>query len=398
MRSSILSISSLLLLAIQTNAQQQPAVNVEVNANPTVSINTSTIKSIRTNVNVNTTVDVQDEVDPSKIKKFTKSFVIDKNDKLNISNMYGSIIIKTWDKNEIKVDADIKSYAKTDEEAQKLLDDVSINATKNGDLVSIKTNLANRNGNWGRNVKNGKTVWRREVKTHYIVYMPASNALTAAQSYGDITIDDFSGPTSLKIQYGNLMAGDLRNANNYISVQYGKANLKNVNEARIDHQYGGGLTLGNINNLELEAQYTAVNIGTIKNNANIKHQYGSGVVINYAGSLSLTAQYTNIKVDKLGGTFTGTVVYGKLDVGNVESGCKVFNGSSDYSSITLGFSPSYSGQFNVTTNYGGFKAGPNIKVEKSDKGTTSRSYAGQIGSGGAGKVGISSNYGSITFK
>ncbi|MBB2146156.1 hypothetical protein GM921_11715 [Pedobacter sp. LMG 31464] len=410
MKKLTLSISGMLLLAIQVNAQQQPSVSVNVSTSPTVSVTKSSNISYTTNssvnvnsdVNVTTSVNVQEVGDdPMKAKTFSKSFSLDKNDKINLSNQYGNIVIKTWDKDEIKVDVDIKAYAKTDEDAQKLLDDVSITATKTGDLVTYRTNVGERNGDWGRRVKNGKTVWRREAKVYYTVYMPSSNALTAGQSYGNITMDDFSGPTSLKVQYGNLITGDLRNTNNYVNVQYGKANLKNVNQARINHEYGGGLTVASINDLELDAQYTSVNIGTIKNNANIKQQYGSGCTIGYAGSLNLTAEYSNVKLDKLGGIFTGKVEYGKLDIGTVENGCKILNVDADYSPVILGFSPAFNAEFTVNTSYGGFKYGSNVTAKKQgdDRSySSSKSYSGQIGKGGTARVSVKTEYESVTFK
>lgn len=401
MKLTILSVSSLLLLAIQINAQQPQALPmITVNSNIISEVITNVVVNSEVNVNTKQSINVQDQ-EAQKVKTFTKTFSIDKNDKISLSNEYGGIIIKTWDKNEIKVDAEIKAYANTDAEAQKMLDDVSINATKTGDLVTYKTTFVERNGKMKLSLKNGKTLMIRGIKIYYTVYMPSSNALTAAQVDGDITMDDFYGPTSLKVKYGNLIAGDLKNTNNYISVQYGKANLKNVNQARINHQYGGGLSLANINDLELEAEYTSVNIGTIKNNANIKHQYGnsSGVSIGYAGSLNLTAQYVNVEVDKLAGTFTGTVQYGKLDVGNIETGCKIFNIVASYSPINLGFGTNYTGQFNVAINYGGFKHGSNVVAKQNgDSKDTSKSYSGSIGNGGSAKIAINAKYGSVTFK
>ena len=59
----------------------------------------------------NNSHDEQDDT-PMKAKTFSKSFAIDKSDKVNLSNQYGSITVKVWSKNEIKVDVDMKAYAK----------------------------------------------------------------------------------------------------------------------------------------------------------------------------------------------------------------------------------------------------------------------------------------------
>jgi len=361
MKTLILSLWSALLLITQVNAQQQPELSVD---SPR-----STSTSHNSNVSVNTRINVQEEAeDPLKVKKFTKTFGLDKNDKVSLTNQYGSITIKTWDKNEIKVDADIKAYANTDADAQKLLDNVSIIATKTGDLASFKTVIenSNKNGwNWGSGNNNGKK-WRKEVKIHLIVYMPPSNSLTASQSYGNINLSDFSGPTLLKVQYGNLIAGDLNNSNNYIAVDYGKTVAKNIDQAKIRLQYGGGLTIASIGNLDLNAEYTNINIAELKGNA------------------------------------SGAIQYGKLNISEISTGCKSISVKADYSNINLGFNGNYNAEFNVATNYGGFKYSSAIKARKEgdgDKGwSSSKKYTGQIGKGGSAKINIDAEYGSVSFK
>lgn len=339
---------------------------------------------------------------PMKAKAFNKTFSLDKGDKVNLSNMYGTITQKIWDRNEVKVDADIKAYANNDNEAQKLLDKVTIEASKTGDDAVFKTTIADANGNWGNGSRNGKK-WRREIKVNITLYMPSSNALNLSQQYGNVLMDNFTGPTSLKVQYGNLTAGNLSNSNNYINVQYGKATLQNVNEAKIKHQYGGGLTIANINDLELDAQYTSVKIGTIKNNAKIKHQYGSGLNIESARNLSLTLQYAGLNLGKLNGTFTGKIQYGKLNIAQIESGVKTFNADLDYTSASLGFAGNYNADFNVSTDYGSFKYGEGVTARKlgddDDKNwSSSKKYEGKVGRGGSSNLQIDSKYGSITFK
>lgn len=393
-----------MLLATQINAQQI-STSVSVNANANTSTSYSyTVNDVKKQVNVKYSSNMQEVQDDNSVKSksFTKSFGVDRSDKISLSNQFGSMTIKTWDKNEIKVDADIKAYAKTEEEAQRLLDQVSISATKDGDLVSYKTNTGDRNGNWGSSVRNGKVIWRREVKIHMTVYMPASNALTASQTYGPLTIDDFAGPTSLKVQYGNLIAGNLSNSNNYISVQYGKAALRDVNAAKIKQQYGDGLTINTIGNIDLDAQYSSAKIGTVKGTANIKHQYGSGTTIETAGALTLSAQYTKIKVGNLKGNLNGKVQYGRITVDEIESGNKDITINGSYSDIDLGFGAAYNGDFDISTNYGGgFRYGSNVTTKKlgEDRGYNSvKNYSGQVGKGGTAKINIRTDYGSITFK
>jgi len=406
MKNLVLSLSSLLLLAAQVNAQQS-SVTVNSNTNETKNVSYAyTVNDVKnsTNVSYSSSGGNQDlkEDGPMRSKTFSKSFTVDRSDKINLSNQYGSITIKIWNKNEIKVDADIKAYAKTDDEAQKLLDDVAVTATKTGDLVTYKTTMGERNGNWGSNVRNGKIIWRREVKTHYIVYMPTSNALTALQQYGNIIMDDFEGPTSIKVQYGNLTAGNLSNANNYISIQYGKGSVKDMGGATIKHQYGGGITIGNVGNLDLNAQYTAANINSVKGTATIKHQYGGGTTIgNVNGAMSVTTQYAPIKIGNLKGNLTAKAQYGKVIIDEIEAG-KDVDVDAQYTTVTLGFAANYNADFEVKTQYASFNYSSNVtaKREGGDNRSysSSKNYSGQIGKGVSARVSIKVQYNGVTFK
>ena len=407
----ILSITSMLLLAVQVKAQEQPNVNVTTNNKTSVNVATNNNIQVATTKNGKSTTvvygsnyNMQDEQDdtPMKAKTFSKSFAIDKSDKVNLTNQYGSITVKTWSKNEIKVDVDMKAYAKTADEAQKLIDDLSIEATKSGDLVTFKTERGDRNGNWGSSVRNGKTIWRREIKVHYVVYMPASNSLTASQQYGNITMDDFTGPTSLKLQYGDLIAGNLSNTNNYVSIQYGKGSVKDMGGATIKHQYGSGITIASVGNLDVNAQYTAVKIGSVKGTATIKHQYGNGTTIGSVsgGSINVNTQYAPIKITNLNSNLTSRAQYSKVIVDEIEAG-KDIDVDAQYSSVSLGFASNYAADLDVRTQYGSFKYGENVTARKEEDGknySSNKNYTGQIGKGGNAKVMVKVQYDNVTFK
>lgn len=455
MKIIIFSISALFGLVMQAGAQvgglppAPPSPAVEAyssstsNSNIVVTTRAKATKNGKTEVvseNYTTSNPQQGQYDdPQRTKSFSKSYGLSRGDKVNISNVYGNLIVKTWDRNEVKVDADIRAFANSEEEAQKLIDNVSITSSNNGDEVSFKTQMEDKNSNWGNGSRNGKR-WRREVKIFMTVYLPASAALTAIQQYGNLEVPDFSGPTSLKVQYGKLTTGNLSNSNNFISAQYTSVDLQHVNKATIKQQYGSGLTIASIGDLNLNAQYATVRIGDIKRNASIRQQYGSGLTIasvggdldldaQYAsvkvgtirgdagikiqygsglnieqvGNLSLTAQYAGVRVGRLAGNMTAKAQYGnRLAVEKVEATSKIVNIDSEYISVNLGFASNYGGSLNVDTQYGSLKAGENINAKRvgddDDRGGSSRrDYTGTIGKGGSSNVKVSVRYSSATF-
>ncbi|MFC3364451.1 hypothetical protein ACFOG5_14850 [Pedobacter fastidiosus] len=416
-------------IAVKTSAQQVVVIN-----NPSESYAVNTVVSSSVNASVSVTSTVQTGSDAERSKSFSKSFSVDNNDKVNLNNQYGAIVIKTWDKKEVRVDIDIKAYSNSENDAQKLIDDVSIDANKTGDVVSIKTNMGEKNGRYGRGVKNGVTTWRREVKVIYTLYMPAINPLTVQQQYGNVDMGDFSGPTSLKVQYGNLTAGNLSNANNYINVQYGKTTVQDLNAAIVKHEYGGGVNIGSVGTIEISAEYVPVNINTIRKSADIKVEYGSGLTVGniggnlllhteYAkininsvkgntviqqgygsltmanvGKLALKTEYTNVSLGNLNGDANIDMDYNRLSVAEITPACKNFTFNGEYVSVGLGFANNYNANFNLSTSYAGFKYGSNVSSSQVSKDDETKKYSGKIGNGGSANVSIKTEYGSVTFK
>lgn len=367
--------------------------------------------------------------DPMRSKNFSKSFSISSSDKINLHNQYGGMVIKIWDKKEVKIDVSIKAFSNEDREAQRLIDQVTVSAEKDGDQVTCKTNIGNSGSRWSGRGR------RREVKVNYVVYMPATNSLTLTQEFGNVNMDDFAGPLYAKVQYGDFIAGKLSNANNYVSVQYGKTTITDINKAVVKQQYGSGLTIGTAGTLDLNAQYVTVRINTIRGDAIIKQQYGSGISITNVNNLDLDIQYANVRVDNIKGNAIirqqynsikiGTVgkldlksqyanvevgalrgdgffkmSYNNFDIVEVGAGCRNLTIDADYVDTKLKFAEGFNGDFNVQTSYSGFKSGDRVAVRQSGSqdDDNSKNYTGKIGSGGRGAVRIKSDYGSVTFR
>jgi len=400
-------------------------------------INEAPVYAVSSSVNTNTTISgnspeqntgLQNGDDSMRSKYISKSFSLSPSDKINLHNQYGGMVIKIWDKKEVKIDVSIKAYSNEDKEAGKLIDQVNVSAEKNGDQVTCKTTIGERNMWSGRNR-------RREVKVNYVVYLPATNSLTLTQEFGNVNMEDFSGPLYAKVQYGDFNAGKLTSVNNYVSVQYGKTTIAEINKGVIRQQYGSGVTIAAAGTLDLNAQYATVTINNIRGDAVIKQQYGSGISIANVNNLDLDIQYANARIDNIKGNAVirqqynnikiGTVgkldlkaQYANVNVGNlrgdgnfkmsynnfevteVGAGCKNLTINTDYVDSKLNFSDSFNGDFNVQTSYSGFKSGDKVTMRQGDSkdDDNSKTYTGKIGSGGRSNIRVNADYGSVTFR
>ena len=346
-------------------------INTSVNANDSA-ITVSGLPDIGLKVDLQNLNSLQSKDDNTsaiaKYKNYSKSYSLDANDRIKLSNQYGRIMVNTWDRHEVKVDVQIKAEADDDGNAQKLLDGVQIIDSKSGDQVRFKTEIEHQTGNswsifnWGHNKTHKLTI-------NYTVFMPVKTDLNVEDSYGAIILPDLDGKVKITSSYGSVAARNLNNAANEIEGSYGNMHVLNVNGAHVDYSYG---------NLDMEQ----------------------------CNTLHANLSYGSFKIGKLRGAGDLNISYvGGFKIGELASSFSRLNINADYSSIALGIMPDDSFSFDVTATYGGFNFNEN-KVTLTSKPSadgrhysTSKTYKGYIGkSGSDARINIQTNYGSVIFE
>jgi len=303
----------------------------------------------------------------SLTKTYSKTYSVDGNDQVVLDNRYGNIVVNTWARNEVKVDVQIRVSANNNEAAQKMLDNVNISDSKDGNTVAFKTNINAVKNTWMSLFKgNGGD---HQLQIDYIVYMPSRNELTVSNRYGGITLPNMEGKITINSAYGNLAAKTLSNQAT-IQLKYGNADIEAVGNAAIELSYGS-LKLGLANNISANLSYSGIKIGKLRETGSINTRYGDGVQI---GDLARTVHNLSI--------------------------------NASYSGVNLGLSGDESADFAVTVHYGDFNYGNHAVTitgknpGDNDKGVhMTRSYKGFIGKGGdSGRnIAINDSYGSVTF-
>ncbi|MBS7565989.1 hypothetical protein KHS38_16400 [Mucilaginibacter sp. Bleaf8] len=308
-----------------------------------------------------------------KVKNYSKSYSVNADDKIQLSNRYGKVTVNTWNKNEVKVDVQVKAMANEDNEAQRLLDGVNITDSKENDVVSFTTSINSTNKENRGSIMaiffGGEKNTVRRVEVNYTVYMPAKNQLQVSNRYGATVLPDLAGKVIIDNAYGSLVAKSLSNAGNEIVVKYGSATIDNFSGSELNVAYGS-LNLGEADKLNATVSYSSAKIGKLKTSGNLN--------VRYCGGLQIADLGRNLK---------------SLSV------------NSSYSNIKLGMAENDNADFDITTHYGSFSYGdrPVNIVNKTpgdeERGWSStKTYKGKLGKGNSDKlIVIRSNYGSVKF-
>jgi len=351
--------------------------NVSVNANVQLKVAmkslSADLKEVAPQINMafkeNDDVNYSDNIQDGNAltKSYTKTYPVDGNDQIVLDNRYGSIVVNTWARNEVKVDVQIRVNADNNDAAQKMLDNVNISDSKDGNNVAFKTNINEMKNTWMSLFKgNGGN---HQLQIDYIVYMPSRNALVISNRYGGIILPNLEGKVTINSAYGNLAAKTLSNES-VIQVKYGNADIEAVGNIAIELSYGN-LRLGSANNLSANLSYSSIKVGKLHETGSINVRYGDGV-----------------------------------QIGDLDRNLRSLSINASYSGVDLGLSGDENADFAVTVHYGDFNYGDhNVTITgknpgDNDKGVhMTRSFKGYIGkSGNSGRtIAINTSYGNVKF-
>jgi len=331
------------------------------------------IKNTISNIHISLNAEDRDEMTESgavseKVKNYTKTYSLDANDKVRIDNKFGKVLVTTWNRNEVKVDIEIKTYADNDQTAQKMIDAISISDDKSGDAVSFRTNYGNGSSNSLWDLFNNRND-HHKAEVNYTIYMPSKNALDISNRYGNTELPDFDGKVSIESAYGSFEAKSLMHTGNQVRVRYGSANIDAFSSADVSVSYGS-LDLGSADKLNCEIRYSSAKIGKIRSQGNIN--------AHYAGT---------VNIDDLDKSFNS------------------FSFSGNYSNLKVGINNTTNANFDITVRYGSFDYG-SAPVEITEKTPSddskgwkpTKNFRGHIGKGSPDRtINVSSSYGGVTF-
>lgn len=278
-------------------------------------------------------------------KAIKREFDITANGTTSISNKYGKVDVKTWDRNRVKVDVTIIVDASSESQAQEVFDRIDVAFSNSTTTVKAMTTIEPR--------KKGFWDWAKgdddnDYSINYEVFIPATNNLELSHKYGDAFVAELSGKVTVDIKYANIKLegiGDdssislaygngsiIRAEDLTAEVSYGKMNIQEAKDVQLTSKYTklaiyqaadirsnskyDDYNLGNIRdfnntgkydnidiesaeNVEVNARYSQITAGTVNNSLDLDLQYGgarTGLGQNFREA-SLVGNYTDFKLN-----------------------------------------------------------------------------------------------------
>lgn len=212
-------------------------------------------KPVLPNIDTATVAAVTDENE-----RFEKTYPLNPNGRVCVSNVDGSIVVEAWDRNEVKLE-----YTKTAATKERLAE-VEIRIDASPERIEVETMHDSWKSRDGRNWRNSE-----RVVVEYRLMVPRTAFLDEIETVnGSVTVSNFTNFTKLSAVNGEVKATNLR----------GVANLSTVNgevDADFDKlETGGKIVLSTVNgrvNLLIPSDSNAtINADTV--NGNIRNDFG----------------------------------------------------------------------------------------------------------------------------
>lgn len=328
-------------------------------------------------------------------KEFHKEYKAGKSTTLNISNMYGDVVIQSWNKDQVAIDIKVSIDLPNKERAEKLMSYIDVQFEEGVNLITAKTVLDNKFSfsGWGSQ--------SRRFSIDYNVKMPAGTNLTLANKYGNTDLDELHGLVNLDIKYGNLTVTKLTRGNekplNSINLAYGKASIDEAGWLDLHARYAsGGVEIKKSQALLVDSKYSKLIIG--ETSSIVAESKYDNIEIGNINNLVMRCGYTSVKTDKLLRKLNFQGSYGSFSVNEIPAGFESLEVEVSYMGVRLGIEEAASYKLDANARYGSIKFNEDkFKNVKHISENNSTEISGTFGTGTspASTVKVTAAYGSV---
>jgi len=323
----------------------------------------------------------------SKQKSIKKTYIVNSNAGIDITNKYGNITVSTWDEDKIDLDITIKVTGGNENWVNEKLNSIDVDITALKSLVTAVTNI----GSSSFKSKGSSNSF----EINYVIKIPKNGSVKLENRYGNITTLNLESTTDISCKYGKINLGRLNGSNNTIHIEYCQSSVIDyIKNSNIEARYSN-LKINESGNINLDANYSDLIVGESQN---IKYDCNYGTIkFQKVNSFSGSGNYLTIQVSELSSNLTSDITYSKLSVGTINDKAGNVNINSSYSDISLGYTLNYAFDFDIATRYGSIKTGDDLEISVSESKSSTKNISGYHKRKGQNKIQVTSSYGNVSL-
>jgi DUF4097 and DUF4098 domain-containing protein YvlB len=256
----------------------------------------------------------------SETKQLKKSFDIEQGKLIDIKTVSGmDVQVKSWDKNEVYFDLEVKVSCSNDEYEKKYVETFDIKKKERLAAVVLEFEEEDDDNGWSFwDIFKGKFGYSFSKEITGEIYIPKSNSLKADFRYSDIQLEDIAGELNLDGRSNDLY---LTNCLNVFTVNngYGKNFINNC---------GGKLSLDSrsseisINEFDgpvrILADYSQIELRSVTGTLDLSTRSAMVKIENVGGAVEIKADYSDVTISKIDGFVNISNRSGSVNASGVE--------------------------------------------------------------------------------
>ncbi|GAB5564023.1 MAG: hypothetical protein Wins2KO_10860 [Winogradskyella sp.] len=329
----------------------------------------------------------------TKEKTISKSFAVNKNATLEVSNSFGNINVISWNENKIDFEISIKVSGNNDEKIEERLDGIDVEFKSSSDLVSAITNIEKNKSNWW----NWGKKMNLKMEIDYVIKVPMSNNVFLQNRFGAIVLDKLEGDVKINCEHGKITTKELLSSNNEIKMSHTKDSyFEYIKSGEISASHSR-LTISNSDNIALKGQHSQISIENTKN-IGFKCQHGS-LKVDKVNTIEGKAQHLTMRIGELLSKADLNTAHGSLKISMMTPNVKEVDIESQFTGITIGYNNAASFNFDLDFQFGSLRDSEGFVFRNKESNMHNKKYKGYYGTENSGNiVRIDSQHGSVSFK
>lgn len=324
-------------------------------------------------------------------KHISKSFTVHEASSFFASNKYGTITIVTdeTNKNNIKIDINIKVSSDNQSDAEEQLKQISANISQNGTSVSAKTLIENNSTSFLKSFwKTNRSV---SIRIDYIVFLPTKTKISLENEYGDIFLNRTDNNLKTTVKYGSVNIEQV-NADASLHLEYSPNSiLKSAKNVYITGTYSG-ISVEKAEYMKASIDYTGLKIKSVgKLNAACK--YGS-LSVDSVKELFVESDYTSVKVGNVNLQGKISSEYGNVHIQEIGADVSSLDIQGEFCTITTKYHKNWDFSYEFSNSFSKTEIPNNLPYNKKNIGNMESYISGTKGKG-KNTYKISSKFGKV---
>ncbi|NND88368.1 MAG: hypothetical protein HKM28_03875, partial [Flavobacteriaceae bacterium] len=322
-------------------------------------------------------------------KEIKKSFKMNADGTVDLSNKYGNINLNTWNKNEVNIAVTITVKARNESSADNIFKRINIDFSDSASRVSATTDIESQKSSWWNDGDKG------DFRIDYEVSIPSAASLELSNKYGNSFIDEIGGSADVSVKYGDL---DLRGVekSSKIYLGYGNANIGDLRNLEANVNYSK-FKVGKTEQVDVESKYSKVYIDEARNiKSRSKYDsYDLGEIVQLdnegkydhfeirsANRVQSTAKYSNFEIDELSEEGLFELSYGGVIIEELQAGFELVSVEGAHAHAKIYTDDNVAFRLEAECEYGSISYPSGMRVSYDSQKNHRHEIKGSRGSGG----------------